>query len=254
MTLEHTETVELTEMQERLKRKCAELGELLVQKNRAYGNSAFEERTGVFSKLPTIERIFCRMDDKLARIKMGQASALGEDSFLDLAGYLVILLVKMEMDREGAKEKVSGAEEHRCAAGKKTVRKVEWTEVFNKLFKILSVMEGVGNPKNGALPVKVFGIPRGGKVVLDLLKEIDKRHIVEPTDVLEEADIILDDCLDSGKTMQEFAEERRKHSTIPFATMALFGPEPGVWLKFPWESEDEIPASLRKHLNGADHV
>jgi len=243
MTLEHTETVELTEMQERLKRKCAELGELLVQKNRAYGNSAFEERTGVFSKLPTIERIFCRMDDKLARIKMGQASALGEDSFLDLAGYLVILLVKMEMDREEVKPSNS---DHRCAVGKKTVRRISWREVFVRLGEVLKTIEGLAD---GVFPVKVYGVPRGGRTVAELLKEIDRKHHIELTEAVGEASLILDDCFDTGETFSKISAFRRGASSEKFHTLALFGPEPGVWLKFPWESEDEIPSTLRNGVH-----
>lgn len=63
---------------------------ITLQKNRSYGASSFYpvER---FSKASPIERVLSRMDDKWARIQVNP-TAWNEDAWLDLAGYLFILL------------------------------------------------------------------------------------------------------------------------------------------------------------------
>ncbi len=62
--------------------------EMLIDKNRKYGNSALEP-IRVFSKAEPLEQIAVRMDDKLSRIKSVQGDDL-EDAKLDLIGYLVL--------------------------------------------------------------------------------------------------------------------------------------------------------------------
>ena len=66
------------------------LGTMLIEKNRAYGNSALEP-VRVFSRATPIEQLLVRIDDKLSRLARG-ASA-GEDVELDLMGYLVLLRI-----------------------------------------------------------------------------------------------------------------------------------------------------------------
>lgn len=62
--------------------------DLLLEKNRAYGNSALEP-VRIFSKASVEEQILVRIDDKLSRLARG--SEAGEDVVLDLIGYLLIL-------------------------------------------------------------------------------------------------------------------------------------------------------------------
>lgn len=64
---------------------------MLLEKNRAYGNSATQP-IRVFSQLSAIEGIHIRMDDKLSRIRNGAAVA-DEDPIYDLAGYCILELV-----------------------------------------------------------------------------------------------------------------------------------------------------------------
>ncbi|QDP54862.1 MAG: hypothetical protein Unbinned3891contig1000_60 [Prokaryotic dsDNA virus sp.] len=75
---------------------CTELQNMLIQKNRAYGDSALNPMR-VFSNADVVEQIHVRMDDKLSRIvrsrETGKADALGEDVILDLLGYLVLLRI-----------------------------------------------------------------------------------------------------------------------------------------------------------------
>lgn len=66
---------------------CDEIKNMLLQKNEAYGNSAFDP-VRLFSKSSAKEQILVRMDDKISRLSRGQAA--GEDVYLDLIGYLII--------------------------------------------------------------------------------------------------------------------------------------------------------------------
>lgn len=61
---------------------------MLVEKNKAYGNSALEP-TRVFSRATPVEQLLVRIDDKLSRIKSGTAD--NEDTIKDLVGYLALL-------------------------------------------------------------------------------------------------------------------------------------------------------------------
>ena len=65
--------------------------ELLVEKNRLYGNSALEP-IRVFSKADTIEQINVRIDDKLKRIQNRQDDE-NEDTDMDLIGYLILRVI-----------------------------------------------------------------------------------------------------------------------------------------------------------------
>ena len=63
------------------------VSDMLKKKNKAYGNSALDP-IRVFSKADPVEQLNVRIDDKLSRIMRGTDS--GEDTELDLIGYLVI--------------------------------------------------------------------------------------------------------------------------------------------------------------------
>lgn len=73
-----------------------ELADMLIAKNKAYGNSALDP-VRVFSQADTAEQIRVRIDDKLSRLQRGNAH--NEDTILDLMGYLVLLRIA-----EAAKE------------------------------------------------------------------------------------------------------------------------------------------------------
>lgn len=72
---------------------------MLVEKNRAYGDSALSP-VRIFSKADPAEQLLVRIDDKLSRLARG--SAAGEDVELDLIGYLVILRVARLRAKRGA--------------------------------------------------------------------------------------------------------------------------------------------------------
>ena len=76
------------DFEQKLNRVLTEIREMLLDKNRKYGNSALEPLR-IFSQADPLEQIAVRMDDKLSRIKSAQGDDL-EDAKLDLVGYLVL--------------------------------------------------------------------------------------------------------------------------------------------------------------------
>lgn len=90
----------LTHVQKLITDECGGLCAFLIEKNRKYGNSALEPMR-VFSKAPVNEQLKVRADDKLARILRGDANLEDEDVLLDLAGYLVLMLVERRMRKAG---------------------------------------------------------------------------------------------------------------------------------------------------------
>jgi hypothetical protein len=70
-----------------------EIKDLLIEKNKKYGNSALEP-LGVFSQLSAKEGLLVRIDDKLKRIKNGTLDRDDEDVINDLIGYLVLLKIE----------------------------------------------------------------------------------------------------------------------------------------------------------------
>lgn len=74
---------------------CDEVKELLISKNKKYGDSALNP-SRIFSKATAIEQILVRIDDKLNRIKQGAGLlANDEDVVMDLIGYLILLKIAL---------------------------------------------------------------------------------------------------------------------------------------------------------------
>ena len=74
---------------------CNEVADMLVEKNKSYGNSALDP-INCFYKGDAETAIKVRIDDKLSRIMHGKEYGQ-EDTIMDLLGYLVILKVSKEM-------------------------------------------------------------------------------------------------------------------------------------------------------------
>lgn len=70
---------------------CNDLADLLIKKNKSYGNSALEP-INCFYKGDAGTSIKVRIDDKLSRIMRG-SEYQGDDTIWDLMGYLILLLV-----------------------------------------------------------------------------------------------------------------------------------------------------------------
>jgi hypothetical protein len=70
-----------------------QIRDLLVEKNRKYGNSALEPMR-VFSRSDNLEQIRVRIDDKLSRVKSAQLDE-DEEVLNDLIGYLILYRVAL---------------------------------------------------------------------------------------------------------------------------------------------------------------
>lgn len=79
-------------MEQQIKEITNHLTELLLAKNKAYGNTA-QNPVNIFSKLGSEEAIKARIDDKLMRIKNKGINDKTEDSVYDLVGYLILLIL-----------------------------------------------------------------------------------------------------------------------------------------------------------------
>ena len=78
-------------VQKEIRKVCDDIAELLITKNRKYGNSALQP-SRIFSKASPIEQINVRIDDKLSRIKNQQEDE-DEDAEKDMVGYLILKMV-----------------------------------------------------------------------------------------------------------------------------------------------------------------
>ena len=78
-------------MKARIIEACNDIKNMLIDKNRKYGNSAIDP-IRILSHSDAIEQIKVRIDDKLSRIKSNQTDDV-EDSISDLIGYLILLKI-----------------------------------------------------------------------------------------------------------------------------------------------------------------
>lgn len=101
--------------------------------------------------------------------------------------------------------------------------KVTWKELYQRINNI---------PKT-----KCYGVPRGGQVIAGLTGNA--------VDHIENADIIVDDIIDSGKTLDKYSIHNK-----PF--IALFDKRKefaNVWIEFPWEkTEQDIEDTIIRQL------
>jgi hypothetical protein len=86
------------ETEKQIQQTMSYIQDMLIAKNRAYGDSALEP-VRVFSKAESIEQLYVRIDDKLSRIQRGHEYP-GDDTIKDLIGYLVLLLIARERNEE----------------------------------------------------------------------------------------------------------------------------------------------------------
>ena len=92
--------MEINQTQALIANECDNIKNLLLEKNRKYGNSALNP-CRIFSRQSNIEQLLVRIDDKLNRIKNRQRDE-DEDVIQDLIGYLVLLQVaKKQQNNEG---------------------------------------------------------------------------------------------------------------------------------------------------------
>ncbi len=89
---------EPTTMKDKISDELQQIETFLHDKNDAYGNSALDP-VRVFSRTDTAEQLRVRIDDKLSRLMRG-GEYPGDDTVLDLVGYLVLLRIAERDDAE----------------------------------------------------------------------------------------------------------------------------------------------------------
>ena len=75
-----------------IEKTCEEIKQLLLEKNRKYGDSTLNP-VRIFAKSDATEQLKVRIDDKLNRLKNLQEDET-EDTITDLIGYLILLKIK----------------------------------------------------------------------------------------------------------------------------------------------------------------
>lgn len=90
---------------DKIKSKCKQLEQLLLQKNARYGNSALDP-LNVFSEAGAVAGIKMRIDDKLKRIKNAGLVDATEDTLQDLAGYLILLMIAKDNESNDIQKRI----------------------------------------------------------------------------------------------------------------------------------------------------
>jgi GTP cyclohydrolase IA len=100
---------------------------------------------------------------------------------------------------------------------KTTKTYITWEQVYHKLEEVT---------KGFSKDTKYYGVPRGGQIIAGMTsRAVDK---------IEDADVIIDDLIDSGATY-----ERYKKYNKPFVALIDKRKElQGEWLVFPWEAKE----------------
>jgi hypothetical protein len=92
--------------------------------------------------------------------------------------------------------------------------------------------------------VRIFGVPRGGAIVAQMMLRPEITVVYDPT----EADVFIDDIIDSGATKRTYEGLYGK----PFYAIVdkLAGEYVGQWIEFFWEAGPETDAedSVRRIL------
>lgn len=94
--------IELTGTQKEIAELMWQIKEMLLEKNRKYGDSALEP-TRIYSKASPLEQINVRIDDKLSRIVSSQTDE-DEDIDIDLIGYLILRIIAKRRVKVGTRE------------------------------------------------------------------------------------------------------------------------------------------------------
>ena len=79
--------------------------DLLIRKNEAYGDSVLSP-ANIFSHLTAVEAIKIRIDDKLKRIENKGIYDNTEDTLMDLAGYLILLMIAKDNESNYIQEHI----------------------------------------------------------------------------------------------------------------------------------------------------
>jgi len=106
--------------------------------------------------------------------------------------------------------------------------KVTWEQIYHRLNEAIKHL-----PKD----TKYYGVPRGGQIVAGMTGNA--------VDTIEEADVIIDDLIDSGATLERYKEYSKPFVSLIDKRIEL----QGEWLVFPWENEEgNIEDNVRRLL------
>lgn len=95
---------------------------------------------------------------------------------------------------------------------------VTWEQVYHRLDTIT---------KDLPIGTKYYGVPRGGQIVAGMTGNA--------VDTIEDADVIIDDLIDSGSTLNQYSKYGK-----PFIALIDKRKElQGEWLVFPWEHKED---------------
>ena len=106
--------------------------------------------------------------------------------------------------------------------------------------KYLTIDDVSNRAKNVAIEIydqygsgtRIYGVPRGGIPVAWAIAAASPSLFVVVNSP-EEADVIVDDIIDSGRTFDRYTEKHKK----PF--YSLYRGEQNIWYVFPWEVSEE---------------
>jgi hypothetical protein len=87
------------EVQNRIKGILEGMTELLIDKNKKYGNSALAPKK-IFSKADATDSIALRLDDKLGRIMNNPNPIPRVNDCADIIGYLTLMLISIGAEKE----------------------------------------------------------------------------------------------------------------------------------------------------------
>ena len=100
--------------------KCRDLKELLLSKNSSYGDSALEP-LGVFSKCSASTGIKVRLDDKLKRIANAGIVQETEDTLIDIAGYIILLMIAKDNESNDIQRRLQKGGSTSHTAGNRSI-------------------------------------------------------------------------------------------------------------------------------------
>ena len=123
--------------------------------------------------------------------------------------------------------------------------KAEWGDLFRRA-RVMGfvVRRCIGADKD--YPARVWGVPRGGTHVAEILEALtEPKGSVRAVSRPEDADIAVDEIVDTGATARRVLEEHSLHTVALYdrresaaAGLRYTAPE---WLVFPWEADQEPP-------------
>lgn len=104
--------------------------------------------------------------------------------------------------------------------------------------------------EHGWTVCKIYGFPRGGVYAAQAIQSVASFDIIL-TETPEEADIIVDDIIDSGATKVRCMEKYVKPFFALVDKLAIHQEWKGIWVSFPWErmnNEDSPVENVRRLL------